>query len=187
MKSVIPFSLLVAVLNPSGAPPWRSAARATAGRTTPGKARAGRATSTAGGGYRRVERTPESGVHAMPRPVTLFTGQWADLPLEVLAGKAKAWGYDGLELACWGDHVEVEKAASDPNYCKQKRALLEKHGLKVFAISNHLSGQLVCDRNDARAHAFAPKETHGKPEAIRKWAVEQMKLTARAAKNLGVQ
>jgi sugar phosphate isomerase/epimerase len=123
----------------------------------------------------------------MPRPVTLFTGQWADLPLEVIAAKAKAWGYDGLELACWGDHVEVEKAAADANYCKQKRALLEKHGLKLFAISNHLSGQLVCDRNDQRAHAFAPKALHGKPEEIRKWGIEQMKLTARAAKNLGVQ
>ena len=123
----------------------------------------------------------------MPRPVTLFSGQWADLPLEVLASKAKQWGYDGLELACWGDHVEVEKAAADPNYCKQKRALLEKFGLKVFAISNHLAGQLVCDRNDKRAHAFAPKNLHGKPEEMRKWAIEQMKLTARAAKNLGVQ
>lgn len=122
----------------------------------------------------------------MPRPVTLFTGQWADLPLEVLAVKAKAWGYDGLELACWGDHVEVERAAKDTAYCQQKRAFLEKLGLKVFAISNHLAGQLVCDRNDERAHAFAPKELHGKPDALRAWAVEQMKLTARAAKNLGV-
>ena len=36
----------------------------------------------------------------MARPVTLFTGQWADLPLEVVAQKAKDFGYDGLELAC---------------------------------------------------------------------------------------
>ena len=34
------------------------------------------------------------------RPVTLFTGQWADLPLALLAEKASEWGYDGLELAC---------------------------------------------------------------------------------------
>jgi sugar phosphate isomerase/epimerase len=123
----------------------------------------------------------------MPRPVTLFTGQWADLSLEVIAAKARAWGYDGLELACWGDHVEVEKAARDRDYCARQRAILEKHGLKLFAISNHLAGQLTCDRNDARAHPFCPRELHGKPEEIRKWAIEQMKLTARAAKNLGVQ
>ncbi len=68
----------------------------------------------------------------MARPVTLFTGQWADLPLEVLAQKAKSWGYDGLELACWGDHFEVDKALKDDKYCKAKRALLDKYGLKVL-------------------------------------------------------
>ena len=44
----------------------------------------------------------------MARPVTLFTGQWADLPLEELARKASDFGYDGLELACWGDHFDVD-------------------------------------------------------------------------------
>src|SRR5512147_1303560 len=78
----------------------------------------------------------------MARPVTLFTGQWADLPLEVLAQKAKEFGYDGLELACWGDHFEVDKACEDKKYCDAKRATLDRYGLKVFAISNHLAGQL---------------------------------------------
>ena len=67
----------------------------------------------------------------MSRPVTLFTGQWADLPLETMCEKAVSFGYDGLELACWGDHFEGDKA--DENYCKEKRVLLEKYGLKVFA------------------------------------------------------
>ena len=49
----------------------------------------------------------------MSRPVTLFTGQWADLPLETLAAKVSEWGFDGLELACWGDHFEVDKALED--------------------------------------------------------------------------
>jgi sugar phosphate isomerase/epimerase len=43
----------------------------------------------------------------MTRPVTLFTGQWADVPLETVAQKAKGFGFDGLELACWGDHFDV--------------------------------------------------------------------------------
>ncbi|MBN2290445.1 MAG: sugar phosphate isomerase/epimerase, partial [Candidatus Glassbacteria bacterium] len=72
----------------------------------------------------------------MARPVTLFTGQWADLPLEVMCRKARQFGYDGLELACWGDHMELDKAAGDPDYCKQKKELLAKHDLKVWAISN---------------------------------------------------
>ena len=123
----------------------------------------------------------------MPRPVTLFTGQWADLKLADLAPKAKRFGYDGLELACWGDHFDVRKGAHGKRYCDTQRALLKKHGLEVWAISNHLAGQLVSDPNDERANAFAPKETHGRAKKIRDWAIEEMKLTATAAKNLGVK
>ena len=123
----------------------------------------------------------------MARPVTLFTGQWADLTLDVIAEKAASFGYDGLELACWGDHVEVEKAANDEAYAKTRRDILEKHGLKFWSISNHLAGQLVLDINDERSDAFVPEELQGKHEAKTEWAIEQMKLTARAAKNLGVK
>lgn len=122
------------------------------------------------------------------RPVTLFTGQFADIPIETFCAQAKSWGYDGLELACWGDHLDAERAAKDKAYAKARVDLLAKHGLKVFAISNHLAGQLVCDlNNDARSDLFAPKSCAGNPEAKRKWAVEAMKNTARAAKNMGVK
>ena len=97
----------------------------------------------------------------MARPVTLFTGQWADLPLEVLAQKAKAWGYDGLELACWGDHFEIDKALKDDKYCKAKRDMLKKYGLQVFAISNHLVGQCICDNIDARHKAIVGPDIWG--------------------------
>ena len=81
----------------------------------------------------------------MARPVTLFTGQWADLPLEVVARMAQGWGYDGLELACWGDHFDVERALSEDKYCREHHDLLAGHGLEVWAISAHLVGQCVCD------------------------------------------
>ncbi len=124
----------------------------------------------------------------MARPVTLFTGQWADLPLEELAPKAAAWGYDGLELACWGDHMEVDKAAKDPSYCKKQLGILKKNNLGVYSISHHLAGQLVCDlNNDARSDGFAPADCAGNAEKKRKWAVETMKNTAKAAKNMGVK
>ncbi|UCH64008.1 MAG: sugar phosphate isomerase/epimerase [Fidelibacterota bacterium] len=124
----------------------------------------------------------------MGRPVTLFTGQWADLPLKELARKAAGWGYDGLELACWGDHLEVDKAASDEKYCRKQLEILEKNNLKVFAISNHLAGQLVCDLNDdGRSDVFAPADCAGDAEKKRQWAVESMKNAARAAKNLGLK
>jgi sugar phosphate isomerase/epimerase len=123
----------------------------------------------------------------MARPVTLFTGQWADLPLAVLAEKAAGWGYDGLELACWGDHLDVARGAVDKDYCARQRAILEKHNLRLFAIAHHLAGQLVCDpNNDSRSDGFAPASCAGSAEKKRAWAVETMKNAARTAKNLGV-
>jgi sugar phosphate isomerase/epimerase len=124
----------------------------------------------------------------MPRPVTLFTGQWADLPLDTLAAKAAAWGYDGLELACWGDHFEVDKAASSDAYCRSRHDLLARHGLKVWAISSHLVGQAVCDLIDERHKTILPSRVwgDGKPEGVRQRAAEEMKATAAAAKALGV-
>ena len=65
----------------------------------------------------------------MPRPVTLFTGQWADLPLAELAPRAKEMGFDGLELACLGDHFEVNKALGDDGYVERQREILEHNGL----------------------------------------------------------
>ena len=125
----------------------------------------------------------------MTRPVTLFTGQWADLPLEALAAKARAWGYDGLELACWGDHFDVRKALSDPGYCDGRRELLARHGLDVFAISNHLVGQAVCDRIDDRHRSILPPHVwgDGSPAGVRQRAADEMKNTARAAARLGVR
>ena len=124
----------------------------------------------------------------MGRKVTLFTGQWADLPLKELASKAAGWGYDGLELACWGDHMDVEKAAADKSYCQKQLDILKKNNLAVFAVSHHLAGQLVCDlNNDSRSDAFAPADCAGDAKKKRTWAVETMKNTARAAKNLGVK
>src|SRR4029453_13031487 len=72
------------------------------------------------------------------RPVTLFTGQWADLPFAEVCRLASEWGYDGLEIACWGDHFEVDRALSDDSYVDAKRAELAKYNLGVWAISNHL-------------------------------------------------
>jgi len=124
----------------------------------------------------------------MSRPITLFTGQFADLTLTELAQKASSWGFDGLELACWGDHMNVNKAAVDLDYCEKQRNILEKNGLKLFAISNHLAGQLVCDpNNDSRSDGFAPEECAGDAEKKREWAVEAMKNTARAAGNLNLK
>jgi sugar phosphate isomerase/epimerase len=125
----------------------------------------------------------------MPRPITLFTGQWADLPFEEVARLASQWGYDGLEIACWGDHLDPNRGATDDGYLDEKRAVLEKYGLQVFAISNHLKGQAVCDDPiDGRHRDILPDEIwgDGDPEGVRQRAAEEMKNTARTAARLGV-
>ena len=124
----------------------------------------------------------------MPRPVTLFTGQWADLPIEDMARKTKEFGYDGIELACWGDHFEVDKALADDNYCAQKREQLERHGLQCYAISAHLVGQAVCDLVDERHKAIVPDYVwgDGDPAGVNERAIEELKNTARAAQKFGV-
>ena len=122
----------------------------------------------------------------MSRPVTLFTGQWADLSLETLCKKAKEFGYNGLELACWGDHFEVDKA--DDNYCRKKRELLKDYGLEVYSISTHLVGQAVCDLIDERHKGILPEYVwgDGDPEGVRQRAANEVIKTGEAAKRLGV-
>ena len=120
------------------------------------------------------------------RPVTLFTGQWADLGIETMCQKAVEFGYDGLELACWGDHFEVEKATAA--YCKNRRQLLEQYGLKLYSISNHLVGQAVCDNIDSRHASILPPRIlgDGDPEGVRKRAAKEMIATGKAAARLGL-
>ena len=124
----------------------------------------------------------------MARAVTLFTGQWADLPLADLAAKCGTWGFDGLELACWGDHFEVDRVLAEDQYARDLRDLLGRHGLECWALGAHLVGQAVCDRIDARHRAILPPEVWGDGESdgVRARAAERMKDTARAAARFGV-
>ena len=124
----------------------------------------------------------------MARPVTLFTGQWADLPAVTLVEKVAVWGYDGLELACWGDHFDVARAVSEPGYCASVRTLLDRHGVGCWALGAHLVGQAVADPIDARHRAILPPEVwgDGEPAGVRRRAAERMKDTARAAAAFGV-
>lgn len=126
----------------------------------------------------------------MTRPITLFTGQWADLPFEQVCRLAAEWGYDGLEIACWGDHFEVDRALADPGYVAGRRALLAEYGLHVYAISTHLVGQAVCDAIiDERHKAILPPRIwgEGEAEAVRTRAAAELADTARAAAALGVE
>lgn len=141
-----------------------------------------------GTGGHLMGEPPGGDLALMRRPVTLFTGQWADLPLERVCELVSGWGYDGLELAASGDHFDVVKALEEDGYVEGRRAILERHHLKVFAISNHLVGQAVCDVPlDERHKAILPSRVwgDGRPESVRERATEEMKATARAAAKLG--
>src|ERR1041385_3022429 len=124
----------------------------------------------------------------MARPVTLFTGQWADLAFDTICKKAKSFGFDGVEIACWGDHLDVGKATKSKSYCDSRHEILAKHGLKTWAISNHLVGQAVLDNIDERHKAILPSHVwgDGDPAGVNKRAAEELKNTARAAKKFGV-
>jgi sugar phosphate isomerase/epimerase len=124
----------------------------------------------------------------MPRPITLFTGQWADQPLEHWAPKVAEWGYDGIELPCWGGHFDVKKALEDDSYCKDRKELLARYGLNCWAISAHLVGQAVLDPIDGRHQAILPPYVwgDGDPKGVNRRAAEELKDTARAAAKLGV-
>jgi sugar phosphate isomerase/epimerase len=126
----------------------------------------------------------------MGRPVTLFTGQFADIPLAKFAEMVAEWGYDGLELACWGDHFEVDRALSEDGYTQKIWDILEKNGLKCFAIGTHLVGQCVSDAIiDERHKGILPSRLwgDGDPDGVRTRATQEMKDTATAASKFGVK
>lgn len=124
----------------------------------------------------------------MPRPVLLFCGQWTDLPLEDLAAQAGDWGYQGLELCCWGDHFEVQRALAEEDYCRDRLDLLARHDLQLAVLSNHRVGQAVSDRIEPRHRRILPEYVwgDGDPEGVRQRAAEEMVATLHAAQKLGV-
>jgi sugar phosphate isomerase/epimerase len=125
----------------------------------------------------------------MARNYTLFTGQWADLPFEKVAELAGQWGYDGLEIAVSGDHLDAWRW-DDDEYIQDRLDILKRNNLKVWAISNHLKGQAVCDNPiDFRHEAIVGPRVwgDGDPEGVRQRAAEEMKLTAKLAQRLGVK
>src|SRR5258706_12464853 len=123
----------------------------------------------------------------MPRPVLLFSGPWTDLPLEELAARAADWGYHGLELACWGDHLEVQRALSDTDYGAAQLDLLARHDLQAPVVSNHRVGQAVCDPIDARHQDILPDYVwgDGQPDGVQQRAAEEMMATVRVAQKIG--
>ena len=120
------------------------------------------------------------------RPVTLCTAQWADMHFEELCAIASDMGYDGLEIACWGNSLDLDRALEEPDYIPWVKNTLKKHRLVCKAIATHIIGQCVGDAPDPRLNNFAPARLKDNPQGIREWGIEQMKKSAQVARMLDV-
>ncbi len=121
------------------------------------------------------------------RPITIFTGQWADLTFDEICKIASGIGYEGVEIAAWGNHLNSRKAVEDKEYIKEIKETLKKYNLQAWAIGMHLTGQLVGDVIDKRHKGFAASDVADDPEAIREWSIQQVSYTIQAANNLDIK
>ncbi|MGE0213274.1 MAG: TIM barrel protein, partial [Parvibaculaceae bacterium] len=109
--------------------------------------------------------------------------------LDAICKWASGLGYKGVQIPSWdGRLFDLKKAATSKAYCDEVKATAKKHKVEITELSTHLQGQLVAvhPAYDEAFDAFAPPAVHGKPKERQAWAVEQMKLAAKASRNLGL-
>ena len=102
---------------------------------------------------------------------------------------AASLGYIGVQIPTWDSRcIDLEKVASSKTYADEYRGTIESCGLKISELSTHLQGQLVAvnPAYDVMFDGFAPKKIRGNNKARTAWAVDQLKLAAKASKNLGL-
>jgi len=109
--------------------------------------------------------------------------------LPAIAKWAADLGYEGVQIPTWDARLfDLGKAATSTAYCDEVKGILADAGVAVTELSTHLQGQLVAvhPAYDAQFDGFAPASVHGNPKARQAWAVEQMRLAAKASRNLGL-
>jgi len=124
----------------------------------------------------------------------IFLAQFAgDQPpfnsLETIAAWAASLGYKGIQIPTTdGRLFDLDKAAQSRGYCDDLAGMLSAHGLSVTELSTHLQGQLVAvhPAYDQYFDGFAPAAVRGRPADRQQWAIDQLKLAARASRNLGL-
>lgn len=119
-----------------------------------------------------------------------FAGDTAPFDsLPAITKWARDLGYGGVQIPAFIPSLfDLEKAATSQTYCDEVKGICANSGVEITELSTHLQGQLVAvnPAYDAQFDAFAPASVHGNPKARQEWAVEQMKLAARASRNLGL-
>ncbi|MGO2392846.1 MAG: sugar phosphate isomerase/epimerase family protein [Halomonas sp.] len=124
----------------------------------------------------------------------LFLAQFAgdEAPfnsLDSIAAWASGLGYKGVQIPSWDARLfDLKRAAESRTYCDEVKGTLAEHGLALTELSTHLQGQLVAvhPAYDEMFDGFAAPEVRGNPKARQEWAVEQLKLAAKASQNLGL-
>lgn len=109
--------------------------------------------------------------------------------LEHIADWAAGLGYKGVQIPSWDARLfDLARAAESKGYCDDIAGMLAEKGLAVTELSTHLQGQLVAvhPAYDAQFDAFAVEAVRGNPAARQAWAVDQLKLAARASAHLGL-
>lgn len=109
--------------------------------------------------------------------------------LESICKWAASLGYKGVQIPTWETGlIDVKKLAESKTFADEYKGKIEETGVEITELASHLIGQLVAvhPAYDTMFDAFAPEELHGKPKERQKWAVEQLKYTAQASKNLGL-
>jgi sugar phosphate isomerase/epimerase len=124
----------------------------------------------------------------------IFLAQFAgnDAPFNTLAGMAR-WaaglGFTGVQIPTWDKRLfDLKQAAESQSYCDELLGVLERAGLAVTELSTHLQGQLVATHPayDASFADFAPADLKEYLKGRQAWAVEQLRLAAKASQRLGL-
>jgi sugar phosphate isomerase/epimerase len=102
---------------------------------------------------------------------------------------AASLGYEGVQIPTWDSRcIDLRLAAESKDYAQEFQETVESAGLKITELSTHLQGQLVAvhPAYDTMFDGFAPKNVRGDNKARTAWAVDQLKLAAKASKNFGL-
>ncbi len=120
-----------------------------------------------------------------------FVGKEAPFnTLDGLCQWAAELGYKGVQIPTFERGLmDLELAAESQDYCDELKGRVGEAGLEISELSTHLQGQLVAvhPAYDDAMDAFAVPEVRGNPQARQAWAVEQLKLAARASRRLGLK
>ncbi|MBX2945437.1 MAG: sugar phosphate isomerase/epimerase [Cyclobacteriaceae bacterium] len=103
---------------------------------------------------------------------------------------AASLGYVGVQIPTWDERcIDLKRVAESKTYADEYREMIEDCGVQITELSTHLQGQLVAvhPAYDVMFDGFAPKNIKGNYKARTAWAVDQLKLAAKASKNLGLK